>query len=288
MSILNIDISKFVSVKDPDNPINVNLLEWLGDESDQSVIKTLRTLSSDDYKTYKKQLSGITPSGTFTKRCESGLVEHSGLIQFDVDSKDNAVSMDLLKYKIKQVPYVAYLGFSTSGNGLWGLIPIRKPEMHRSHFRAIYKAFLNADVTIDTAPSNVASFRFNSYDPNPYFNHNAEIFHYLNEENKLQFSGRNNRTKIEQLIGKIQHTQTDITVGYRNWLKVGFALAEEFRESGRIYYHQISQWHPKYDHKETDDQFTTCLRSKGQGVSIASFFYLCKAHGIELNKGKEY
>lgn len=283
MSILNVNISKFENVKDTNNPVHVNLLEWLSDESDQSVIKTLRTLTGKEYTRYKKQLSGITPSGTFSKRSESGLIDHSGLIQFDIDSKDNPVDMNGLKSKIKHVPYVAYLSYSTSGNGLWGLIPIQYPEHHKSHFRAIQKSFSNAGVTIDTAPSNVCSFRFTSYDPEPYFNHNAEIFPYLIEEQKPISNGRDNRTKVEQLIDKIRYSKIDITEGYDNWLKIGFALAEEFGETGRIYFHQVSQWHSEYNTRECDEQFTNCLKANGRGVSIASFFHICKEYGVTLD-----
>jgi len=288
MSCLNVTISKFDSVKDPENPINVNLLEWLGDESDQSVINTLRTLSGDEYTRYKKKLSGITPSGTFTKRSESGLVEHSGLIQFDVDSKDNAVSMEELKTKIQYIPYVAYLSYSTSGNGLWGLIPIQYPERHKSHFRAIQKAFHNTGVRVDPAPSNVASFRFTSYDPDPYFNHNADLFPYLIDRITTSTNGRDNRTKVEQLIGKIRHSKTDITEGYDNWLKIGFALAEEFGESGRNYFHAVSQYHSEYDSAECDKQFTNCMKANGRGITIASFFGICKDFDITLDANHTY
>jgi len=288
MSILNVNISKFNSIKDPENPVNINLLEWLGDESDKSVIKKLRTLTGEMYTRYKKQLSGITPSGTFLKRSESKVIDHSGLIQFDIDSKDNPVDMDELKTNIKHIPYVAYLGFSTSGKGLWGLIPIKHPERHKSHFRAIQKSFRNAGVTIDPAPSNVASFRFTSYDPDPYYNHKAELFPYLTKEQKPLSNGRDNRTKVEELISKIQASRIDITNGYDNWLKIGFALAEEFGESGRIYFHQVSQWHPEYNNRECDEQFKNCLKANGRGVSIASFYYICKVHGIQLNTCKAY
>ncbi len=288
MSILNVNISKFESVRDSKNPSKVNLIEWLSDESDQTVVKELRTLSGEAYKNYKRQLSGITPSGTFTNRSESGLIEHSGLIQFDIDSKDNPVTMKELKDKIQHIPYVAYLAYSTSGNGLWGLIPIQCPKRHKEHFKAIHKAFSNTGVTIDTAPSNVASFRFTSYDPDPYFNHNAEIFSYTIEENKPSMSGRDNHAKVEQLINKIRLTQTDITEGYDNWLKVGFALAEEFSESGRKYFHQVSHWHSGYNKTECDNQFTNCLKAKGVGVSIASFFHLCKEYGITLDSYDVY
>lgn len=293
MSILNVNISKFENVRDIDNPINVNLIEWLCDEPDQSVIKTLRTLSGEAYTKYKKQLSGITPSGTFTNRSESGLIAHSGLMQFDIDGKDNAVNMDELKVKIQHIPFVAYCSYSTSGNGLWGLIPIQYPEKHKSHFQAVFKAFQNAGVTIDRAPSNVASFRFTSYDPDPYFNHNAKLFHFLpkssGENRQIEVrNGRDDRTKVEQLIDKIRHSKIDITDGYDNWLKIGFALADEFGESGREYFHSVSQFHESYDLTEADQQYTNCIKANGGGVSIASFFHICKEYGITLGSSSIY
>lgn len=263
--------------------MNVNLLDWLKEDR-KNIIQQLRCLSGEAYKAKKRTLAGITPSGTFSKRSESGLIEHSGLIQFDIDSHDNPVNMEELKQKIKIIPFVAYLSYSTSGNGLWGLIPIQHKDRHKAHFRAIQKAFSNAGVTIDPAPSNVASFRFISYDPDPYFNNDAEVFTYTIDKKIKRPTGRDNRQKVEELINKIQANHTDITDGYDNWLKVGFALSEEFGESGRSMFHRVSQWHPDYNSNECDNQFDNCLKSNRQGISIASFFHLCKVHGIELNK----
>src|SRR5690554_4569370 len=99
-------------------------MDWLKNDN-KNVIQELRCLSGEAYKAKKRTLGGITPSGIFSNRSESGLIEHSGLIQFDIDSKDNPVNMEELKFKIQHIPYVAYLSLSTSGNGLWGLIPIQ-------------------------------------------------------------------------------------------------------------------------------------------------------------------
>ncbi|MTI88042.1 MAG: hypothetical protein FH748_08750 [Balneolaceae bacterium] len=283
MNRLDVKISSFPSVRKPDAPTSVNLLDWLrNDNSD--VIQQLRCLSGEAYQVKKRSLSGITPSGTFSNRGESGMIEHSGLIQFDIDSKDNAVNMDDLKFKIQHIPYVAYLSYSTSGNGLWGLIPIKHKDQHKAHFRAIQKAFSNTGITIDPAPSNVASFRFISYDPDPYFNVDAEVFTYTIDNTSTRPTGRNNREKVEELVDKISMTHTDITDSYDNWLKVGFALSEEFGESGRSLFHRVSQWHPDYNSRECDVQYNKCLKSNRNGITIASFFHLCKVHGIELTK----
>lgn len=286
MNVLDIQVSKFDSVMNTDSPIQVDLYEWLNDTSQKDRIQELRNLKGKAYKEAKKKLPGITPSGTFHTRKEDGLIQHSGLIQFDVDGKDNPVNMDDLKRKIQLIPYVAYLSYSTSGNGLWGLIPIQYPSEHKGQFRAIARAFNKAEVTIDRAPSNVASFRFCSYDPEPYFNENAEVFPYLIDETKPQRTGRDNRQKVEGLISKIQANRVDITDGYDNWIKIGFALSEEFGESGRIYFHQVSQWHPGYNTSECDQQFERCLNSNGRGISIASFFHLCKEYGIMIKRDK--
>lgn len=302
MNLLNVQISSFPSVKKPNAPESVNLLDWLNVDR-KKTISELRCLSGEAYKKRKRKLSGITPSGTFSNRSEKGLIEHSGLIQFDIDRKDNPTDMAELKKKIKLIPYVAYCGFSTSGGGLWGLIPIKHPDRHKAHFRAVQKAFSNAGVTIDPAPSNVASFRFISYDSDPYFNTGAEVFPHTIEQAssqptvgnqqstnptsiKSQSTGRDNRTKVEQLVDKISMKQTDITSSYENWLKVGFALSEEFGESGRSLFHRVSQWYPDYNSRECDKQFDNCLKSTRKGVTIASFFHLCKVHGIELTKSK--
>ena len=46
------------------------------------------------------------------------------------------------------------------------------------------------------------------------------------------------RGRLEALIAQLKASGTDITSGYNDWLKVGFALAAEFGESGRGYFHK--------------------------------------------------
>lgn len=285
MSILDVEISCFNSVRETDNPETVNLLQWLQDTAYKEIIQELRSLPIDKYKRRKKLLPGITPSGTFSSRKETDIIRHSGLIQFDIDSPTNVKA---LKEKIKRIPYVAYVSYSTSGKGLWGLIPVKHPNQHKAHFRALESAFSRAKVKLDPVPKNVSSFRFVSYDPDPYFNHEAEVFPYVITPDKSTVPAyTDNRDKIEQLINKIRDSRIDITEGYQNWLKIGFALEQEFGESGRMYFHAVSQWHPEYDPKETDKQYTNCIQSKGSGVSIGTFFKVCKEYGITFDKVHE-
>ena len=47
-------------------------------------------------------------------------------------------------------------------------------------------------------------------------------------------------TRVEALIAALRAAGVDITADYNDWLKVGFALAGEFGEGGRGYFHDIS------------------------------------------------
>ena len=75
----------------------------------------------------------------------------------------------------------------------------------------------------------------------------------------------------------------DLTVGYDNWLRLGFALSDIFGESGREIYHKLSRLNSAYDPRECDGQYTSCLRSKGTGVTYRSFFDLLRRAGIDLS-----
>lgn len=85
----------------------------------------------------------------------------------------------------------------------------------------------------------------------------------------------------------VSRITTDIAPNYNDWLALGFALASELGESGRTYYHHLSSFYVNYKIDETDRQYTNCLRSRGQGVTIKTFFQLAKNAGININTRKE-
>ena len=66
-------------------------------------------------------------------------------------------------------------------------------------------------------------------------------------------------SRVEALIAALRASGADITADYNDWLKVGFALAGEFGEGGRGYFHDISSLYPGYDQAESDTKYTECL-----------------------------
>ena len=89
-------------------------------------------------------------------------------------------------------------------------------------------------------------------------------------------------TRVESLIAQLKASHTDITSGYTEWLKVGFAIASEFGETGRRYFHDISALYTGYDATECDKKYDECLKSDNGRTNIATLFYLAEQQGVKL------
>tara|TARA_R110002073_G_scaffold174557_1_gene331747 strand:+ start:807 stop:2552 length:1746 start_codon:yes stop_codon:yes gene_type:complete len=89
---------------------------------------------------------------------------------------------------------------------------------------------------------------------------------------------------IETYISTIEQSGIDITGNYATWRDLGFALAEEYGETGRDYFHRISKNYIGYDSKECDEQFNKCLNAKGHGITIATFYHYAHQAGVKPMK----
>ncbi|MEO8947317.1 MAG: BT4734/BF3469 family protein [Mucilaginibacter sp.] len=290
----NITVSSFKNYKST-TPQDVNLWEWLKDDSLQAEIEYLRGLESkEERRNVKSTLPCITPSGTFLIRQEAGLREHSGLICIDIDGQDNPQINDFeyLRDQIKNINNVAYCGLSASGKGLFCLIPIKDTDKHKKHFEALKLCFEHFGIKIDGGCGDVSRLRGYSYDPKAYFNMNAVIYNQLLERDikttvttytakrkSNNFGELNTRTKVDEIISKILETGIDITGAYTQWFQVGCALADEFGEEGREMYQAVSQFGHNYKVHETDNQFNKCLESSN-GYSIGTFFHWASEEGL--------
>ena len=92
------------------------------------------------------------------------------------------------------------------------------------------------------------------------------------------------REHVKNAILIIQARKIDITNGYHNWFKIGRALAHEFGEEGRAWFHTVSYPHENYNECECNFQYDKCLKYEKENVKIASFFYYCKQYDIEYWK----
>ena len=118
---------------------------------------------------------------------------------------------------------------------------------------------------------------------------------YLQEENKAKTAQQfpvttvipttdGLATDIQALVEQVEASTLDITAGYENWLKIGFALAEALGEDGRDFFHRLSRFNADYDQAEADKQYDACLRSDGSGITPRSLFHIAQQHGITVRK----
>ncbi len=164
-----------------------------------------RAIDSD-----KKNLPGVTWSGRFKERQNSGLIEHPGLLGVDLDSLGD--KLPEVREKLEASPYVVAVFLSPSGDGLKGVFRVpADASKHAGSFRAAEKHVRDlTGINIDQACKDPARLCFLSYDPEIYVNENAIELAPLPEPEKPKFSSNgafnlSERQRIAtELLGNIQ------------------------------------------------------------------------------------
>lgn len=134
----------------------------------------------------KKHLPAVLWSGTFTKRSNDALIQHSGLLCADLDSL--GVSLADVRWKLSQSPHVWALFQSPSGGGLKAVFRVPPDATkHSGSYRAIeqHVRFLTG-AEVDQACKDVARLCFLSFDPDVYHNANATEIEPLPEPEKTR------------------------------------------------------------------------------------------------------
>jgi hypothetical protein len=276
-------------------PVPVDLFTVLTTHKYKERIVALRQMMGDKQDETKKQLPCFTIGGVYSGgHSASNRVQSTNLIGIDLDFKDNdqVAGFNNLKAACKVVPYIAYCGLSCRGKGYLIVMPLAHPDRFLQHFKALQKEFARFGLTIDDKCSNPNRLRFVSYDPAPYVNMNAMPFSLIHEEKRVlptafkhtayRAVGNSIQKNVEAIINEVSSCNIDLTTGYNNWLATGFAFSSEFGEAGRDYFHTVSQMSRQYERSKTDTQYTNCLRARKSGITIKTFFHICKQAGIVL------
>lgn len=153
------------------NPIGMNLFDWCITDKFKSRVEAIRKCED---KNERDILKGKLPVAVPSLQINGN---HSGFIAIDVDGKDNPGHTPAeLKEIISSIKQISFCGYSASGGGVWGLVPIFDTAKHLEHFEALEHCFKCIGVKIDNKCTNINRLRFASYDPEPYVNENAETF----------------------------------------------------------------------------------------------------------------
>jgi hypothetical protein len=295
-----VSVFEFITDKEPCN--ETTILEVLTDHECEDMIDKYRGTKKEEDKL---ALPVFTCSGIFLTRKNNGLDEHNGVICIDIDKKDNldVENFDEIRSLMKQIPYVAYCGHSCGGEGYFVLMPIEDAEKHHQHYKSACDDFERCGITVDRKCINVSRTRFFSYDNEAYFNY--EAFEYSRTKEEIVSNVRIRTTedvkqskggvfktnsileqidfdeikrKVELIIMFIERDGIDITATYEDWYKVGAALANQFGENGREYFHRVSRFHPKYSKLQTSAKYHQCMNLKD--ISIGTFFHIAKKYDV--------
>jgi len=128
----------------------------------------------------KKQLPAICFSGTFTKRLDSAIQEHSGIICLDFDGYEKKKDLLSDKKKLSDSKYSYAVFVSPSGNGLKVLVKVPADiDNHKNFFNSLENYYQNPH--FDKTSKNISRVCYESHDPLIHINENSSLWDRIDE-----------------------------------------------------------------------------------------------------------
>ncbi len=178
------EVTIFQNIKDTSTPFHRHVLSILSrvkEGSSKDLVKKIRSeKNKSDRNELKKQLPAICFSGTFNKRNDESLVEHSGLICLDFDGYDKQKTLLEDKETLSKSKFVYSVFVSPSGNGLKVLVKIPPDaDNHQNYFNSLEKHFNSP--YFDKTSKNISRVCYESYDPLIHINENSSVWDKIEE-----------------------------------------------------------------------------------------------------------
>lgn len=237
------NVTIFQNIRDTDTPFfrDVHLiLERIKDGAGatKDLVKKIRLEKrKPERQELKKQLPAICFSGTFNKRTDASLIEHSGLICLDFDGYEKQKELLQDKESLSKNKYVFSVFISPSGNGLKVLVKIpADEENHTMYFNSLEKYFNSP--YFDKTSKNLSRVCYESYDPLIAINENSSIWDTIEEPEYTEVSKTRDKAtipitdenKIVEILVKWWEKKYPMNEGQRN--QNAYVLAMAFNDFG--------------------------------------------------------
>lgn len=237
------NVTIFQNIRDTDTPFfrDVHLiLERIKDGAGatKGLVQKIRLEKrKPERNELKKQLPAICFSGTFNKRSDISILNHSGLICLDFDGYEKQKELLQDKETISKNKYTFSVFISPSGNGLKVLVKIpADTENHTNYFNSLEKHFNSP--YFDKTSKNISRVCYESYDPLIYVNDNSSIWDIIEEPEYTEVSKARDQptipitdeNKIVEILVKWWHKKYPMQEGQRN--HNAFILAMAFNDFG--------------------------------------------------------
>ena len=237
------NVTIFKSIKDTDTPFFRDIRQILlrikdGSETTRDLVKRIRLEKrKPERQELKKELPAICFSGTFNKRTDASLIQHSGFICLDFDGYTK--SKDLLhdKENLTKNKYVFSVFISPSGNGLKVIVKIPADAENHTHYFNSLEKYFNSPY-FDKTSKNLSRVCYESYDPLLHINENSSVWDLIEEPEYTEVSKvKDNPTipitdenKIVEILVKWWIKKYPMMEGQRN--QNCYVLAMAFNDFG--------------------------------------------------------
>jgi len=235
------NVTIFKNIKDTEAPFYRDvsfILDRIKQGSSKEMVKKIRQESEKTERNeLKKNLPAICFSGEFTKRNDTSLVSHSGIICLDFDGYEKKQHMLEEKERLTKDKYVYSVFISPSGNGLKVLVKIPEiPEDHTNYFLSLGNHF-QSDY-FDPTSKNLSRVCYESYDPLIYVNENSSVwdriedreYNEVNSMKDLPTIPITDENKIVEILVKWWEKKYPMSEGQRN--HNAYILASAFNDFG--------------------------------------------------------
>jgi hypothetical protein len=237
------NVTIFQNIRDTDTPFfrDVHLiLERIKDGAGatKDLVKRIRLEKDKTARNdMKKLLPAICFSGTFNKRTDASIMEHSGLICLDFDGYLKTKEMLQDKENLSKNKYVFSVFISPSGNGLKILVKIPADvSNHINYFNSLERYFNSP--YFDKTSKNLSRVCYESYDPLIHVNENSSIWDLIEEPEYTEVSRTRDQAtipitdenKIVEILVRWWQKKYPMNEGQRN--QNAYILAMAFNDFG--------------------------------------------------------
>lgn len=234
-------VTIFKNIRDIYTPFHRDImfvLDRVRDGKNKDLVSSIRKEKDKSARNeLKKQLPAICFSGTFSKRSDDALIEHSGYICLDFDGYEKKKDMLSEKERLSNDKYIMSVFISPSGNGLKAIVKIPKDVGgHKRYFDALGEYF-NSD-KFDISTKNVSRVCYESYDKDIYINEDSEVWDKMPENDYKELNKYSDKpsipitdnNKIIEILIKWWTKKYPMVEGQRN--NNAFILASALNEYG--------------------------------------------------------
>ena len=183
------EITIFKDIKQTSQPfykhVNV-ILDRIKDGASKDTVKSIRgEKDKENRRVLKAKLPAICFSGTFSKRSDNAIINHSGLICLDFDEYKTKTLMLQEKQRLSKDRYVFSVFVSPSGNGLKVLVKIpTETDNHKNYFLSLQNYFNSEN--FDKSCKNVSRVCYESYDPLIHINTLSSLWDKIEEQEYVE------------------------------------------------------------------------------------------------------